>query len=133
MAPAVISTKPSSTTVATPGLRPDRNSEIAISGPNSPTAPIAMTAVPNGVRSSPASRSTGISVPSAVLVNAMPTKTPAAGVGAISRPTATPATSEISQPTIDRFSARPRIRSKSISLPARKNSMASPKSDELAR
>ena len=44
----------------------------------------------------------------------------------------TPATSEISQPTIDRFSARPRIRSKSISLPARKNSMASPNSASLA-
>ena len=59
------------------GFRPDRNTEMAISGPNSPAAPIPMTAVPNGVRSSPASRRTGMIVPSAVLVSAIPMKTPA--------------------------------------------------------
>ena len=128
MAAAVISTKTISTTAAAPGRRLDRNSEIAISGPNSPTAPSAMTAVPKGVRSSPASRSIGIRVPSAVLVNATPMNTPAATVGASRIPMTTPDASEITQPRADLLSGRPRIRSKSISLPARKNSMASPKS-----
>src|SRR5664279_3279549 len=122
----VTSTKASSTMVATPGRRPDRNNEIAMSGPNSPTAPTAMMAVPNGVRISPASRSTGISVPSAVLVSATPMNTPAAADGASSTPRPTPTTREISQPSKDRLIDRPRIRSNSISSPARKNNIASP-------
>ncbi len=43
-----------------------------MSGPNSPTAPIAPIARPNGVRSSPASRRIGRIVPSAVEHSAMP-------------------------------------------------------------
>ena len=59
--------------VASPGLRPDRKIEIASSGPNSPIAPAALTAIPNGVRSRPASISTGSRVPSEVLLSAIPT------------------------------------------------------------
>jgi hypothetical protein len=126
MTTPVTTAKAISTTVAAPGLRPDRKSEIAISGPNSPTAPIAITAVPNVVRSSPASRSTGMIVPSAVLVSATPTNTPAAKPSASRVPTPTATASASSQPIMDRLSGLPRRRVKSISDPARKKSRASP-------
>ena len=72
MAPPATTAKAISTIGATSGDRPPRKSEIASSGPNSPTAPSAITAMPNGVRRSPESRSTGMIVPSAVEVRAMP-------------------------------------------------------------
>jgi len=61
-----------------------------------------------------------------VLVNATPMNTPAAADGASSTPSPTPTVSEMNQPSTDRLIGRPRIRPKSISLPARKNSIASP-------
>ena len=71
------------------GCAPPRKIEIAMSGPNSPTAPIAPTACPNGVRSSPASRRIGRSVPRAVEHSAMP-MTIAISPGAMSQATPDP-------------------------------------------
>ena len=100
--------------VAVPGRRPLRNSEMASSGPNSPTAPTAVTARPNCVGSSPSSRSTGMSVPSAVDDRATPTYM-AAMAGPTTKPISTPAMIEMSQPTPARRSGRPLILAKSIS------------------
>ena len=91
-----------------------------------------MTAVPNGVRSSPASRSTGIRVPRAVLVNATPMNTPGGRGRGDQQADGHPGDQRDAANRRSTGSARrPRIRSKSISLPARKNSMASPKSASL--
>ncbi len=57
------------------GLVVERTSVTRRIGPNSPVAPAARSSVPNGVCSSPASRSIGISVPIAVVANAEPVKT----------------------------------------------------------
>ncbi len=84
---------------------PLRKTEMASSGPNSPTAPSAITATPNGVRSSPESRSTGMIVPSAVDVRAMPTNAAAEGWGANSTAIPNPAASEMIHPIAARRAA----------------------------
>lgn len=71
-APAVSSANAASSTVDFPGERPLSSRAIAMIGPNSPTAPIAIITEPNRERRSPASRRTGSTVPSAVLVRAVP-------------------------------------------------------------
>ena len=129
--PATIA-KTMSTMAATSADRPLRKSEMASSGPNSPTAPRAITPMPNGVPRSPESRSTGMIVPSAVDVRAMPMKAAAAGSGAKMIAIPTPATSDITHPIAARLNGRPRMALKSISLPARKNSIARPKSARSA-
>jgi len=95
--PAMIA-KTATTSIPASGLRPPRKIEIASSGPNSPAAPVAVTARPNGECRSPSSRSTGIRVPSAVEVKAIPMNTPVIADGASRMPTTTPTISEISQP-----------------------------------
>ena len=86
-------------------------------GPNSPTAPAPSTNRPRFVSSCPASRSTGRSVPSAVVVIADPTSSPDSTTpAAASRPARLYASaSVISQPIAASFSGVPRIRSNSIS------------------
>ena len=89
--------------------------------------------MPNGVLRSPESRSTGMIVPSAVDVRAMAMKAAADGWGA--KVTAMPnaAASEMIQPIAARVIGRPRMAAKSISLPARKKSIASPNSERNDR
>ena len=58
----------------------------------------------------------------------MPMNAAAGRSAATSAPMPMPAASEMIQPIAARFSGRPRIGRKSISLPARKNSIARPKS-----
>ena len=102
-----------------------------MSGPNSPTAPIAPMACPNGVRSSPASRMIGRIVPSAVEHSAMPT-TIATSPGAMIHVMPTPTARLMSHPTTANRPVRPRKAANSISDPATKNSMARPNSDSAA-
>ncbi len=102
-----------------------------MSGPNSPTAPIAPTACPNGVRSSPASRRMGRRVPSAVEHSAMPI-TIAISPGTKTQATPTPTPRLMSQPRTAERPVRPRNAVNSISDPATKNSMARPNSDSAA-
>ena len=101
---------------------------MAISGPNSPTAPIAPIACPKGVRSSPASRRIGRIVPSAVEHSAMPT-TMATSPGNRNHVSPTPRTRLSSHPMTAKRPARPRKAANSISEPATKNSIARPNSE----
>ncbi len=123
--------KTASTTVDRPGSRPPRKIEIAMSGPNSPTAPMAATALPNGVGSSPASRRIGRRVPSAVEHSATPI-TIAASPDASRKPAAIPAARLMSHPSAARRPRRPRNEPNSISVPATKKSIASPNSDSAS-
>ena len=125
MASPAIAANPARTIVEMPGSRPPRKIEIAMSGPNSPTAPIAPAARPNGVRSSPASRRIGRIVPRAVEHRAMPMMT-ASSPGAISQPTPTPTMRLMSQPPMALRPVRPRNTVNSISEPATKKSIARP-------
>ncbi|STQ65500.1 Uncharacterised protein [Gordonia bronchialis] len=65
-----------STTTAAPMLRLVNSSDIARIGPNSPTAPFAITARPSGRFSKPSCLMIGSRVPSAVEVIAMATPRP---------------------------------------------------------
>ncbi len=84
-------------------------------GPNSPTAPVAMTSEPNGVGSSPASRRIGRMVPSAVVVSTSPVKAPSRGFGLITAPTTSATATLISHAAPARWSGPPRSLAKSIS------------------
>ncbi len=97
-------------------------------GPNSPATPAARVYGPSGVSSSPASRRIGISVPIAVVQSATPiSRVESTNPVAWSTPAiASASPSEITQPTPPSLAGRPRIRSKSISMPARKKRNARP-------
>ncbi len=106
-----------------------RTSVISRIGPNSPTAPAPSRKRPKRVISSPASRRMGIRVPRAVVASAEPvyasdTTTPASA-SAPAREYAS--TSDSPHPTLASRSGVPRIRSKSISNPAKKNNMPRPR------
>jgi len=118
--------------VASGVVRVLRKSEIAINGRNSPTAPITVTARPNGVSVSLASRRIGIRVPSAVELSAMAITT-IPSPGARKKPIAIPSTTLMLQPIEARTSGRPETARKSISDPAMKKSIASPKSLSFSR
>ena len=104
-------------------------------GPSSPTAPAARTKLPNGVSSSPASRRMGKSVPIAVVVSAIVIMTGARTNPIASRNATVPAAraSESSHPAPASASGRPRMRSKSISSPARKNRKVIPRTPRKPR
>ena len=104
-----------------------RKIEIAMSGRNSPTAPIALIARPKGESSSRASRRIGISVPSAVELRAIPITT-IPSPGAKKKPRPMPSITLSSHPSDARASGLPATFVKSISVPATKNSSARPKS-----
>ena len=118
-----------SSAVVTPRLAElPKSSEIITIGPNSPATPAPITSVPNGVASSPRSRSTGSSVPMAVVLRATPTNLAETMNPAACSPAAMPIAmpSDSSQPATPSVSGRPRTRTKSSSRPAMKNSIARP-------
>lgn len=87
------------------------NSATATMGPNSPRVPIAMMCEPNRVGSTPASRSMGIKVPRAVVVNASPTTRASRARPEKTRAKAAPRpiTSEIPHPRVARRIGAPLI------------------------
>ena len=105
-------------------------SAVTISGQNSPATPAARTNGPSGVSSSPASRSTGISVPIAVVESATPTSTAESTKPTACSSIAAPSAIAIdsSQPAAASRAGAPRMRSKSISIPPTKKRNASPTS-----
>ena len=106
----------SSASVAVSDVAPSSSVTIR-TGPNSPTAPTASTWLPLGVSSWWVSRSSGISVPSAVVAIAEPVSRPEITMPpASSRPASEYArASEHSHPIVARRSGVPRTRSKRIS------------------
>ena len=115
------------TAVASPRSRVPRKIEIASNGPNSPIAPTALIEAPNGVCISPASRRIGMIVPSAVDERAIAMIT-AVSPGATIHPIPNPTSRLISQPDAARRPPRPRNACTWISFPARKKSIARPRS-----
>ncbi len=89
---------------------------MAITGPNSPTAPNAIVTSPKRPFSSPLSFSTGRTVPRAVLVSAVPTTKPvetSPPLSSSARPS--PAAREISHAPSERRRRPPRTFANSIS------------------
>ena len=107
----------------------ERTSVSSRIGPSSPNAPAASRNEPNRVSSSPSSRRIGISVPIAVVVSAEPVYKNDSTIPAAARmpPTAYAITVESSQPHPPSRIGLPWTRSKSISYPAKKNSIPRPR------
>ncbi|GFN05191.1 hypothetical protein Smic_37470 [Streptomyces microflavus] len=132
-APTVMAANAARTTLAAPGLRPLNSRAIATIGPNSPTAPNAITTDPNRPSSRPESRRIGSTAPSAVLVSAVPiTRLFATSAPLRSRATPSPATNERIQAPPARRRVEPRTSANRISYPARKISMERPRSDRVS-
>ncbi|GGR24566.1 hypothetical protein GCM10010497_28510 [Streptomyces cinereoruber] len=115
-APAVIAPNATRRAADSAGLRPLRSSAMAMTGPNSPTAPNAIVTSPKRPFSSPPSFSTGRTVPSAVLVSAVPTTKPVKTSPPLSsNPRPSPAAREISQAPSELRRRPPRTLANSIS------------------
>lgn len=115
-AAVVIAPNAASSAADSAGRRPLSSSATAITGPNSPTAPNAEITVPNRPRSSPLSRSIGSTVPSVVLVSAVPmTNASKTSPPLTSSANAIPATRATGQDHRERRRVSPRTAAKSIS------------------
>ena len=108
--------------------------ETSTMGPNSPTAPAPITSVPNGVVSSSLSRRIGISVPSAVVVRATPTRSDESTtpVPCSTAPRDNPIAIDVNHVTSASVSGLPSILWKSISIPAMKNRNDNPSVEKKA-
>jgi hypothetical protein len=108
-----------------------RKTEMTTIGQNSPATPVPSTAVPSGVRRSPESARIGTSVPSAVVASATPTSQPLAFRPSATRryPAAIPIASEMPHPTVQRAIERRGTCSSTTSTPAKKKSIARPRSE----
>ena len=110
----------------------EKNSDRSTNAPNSATDAAAITSWPKSVTVSPASLSGTMMTLSdvATTITAISTGDSDRPAAEASPPTPNPSTQEIAKPPSARRMLRPRRRSRSISIPARKSSIARPTSEK---